>query len=385
MEKDKNRLIRNIIAIAIAIAFYVLYRLSFSAPDIVESVYSRGFFRFLNQAISTVTGFLPFSLAEFVFYAFIVYAAVYIVFSIINIIISSGKRLYQLFYRIVALAALAAGVFTSFIILWGFNYAREPLHKTMELNVSPVKKEVLYKVSKYLVNKANLLRKDLPEDEKGVFISAYRKEDVLTKCGDLFSEVADNKGMDYFKGSFGDVKPVLYSRGLSYAGLAGVYFPFTGEANINSDIPMLTFLFGACHEAAHQRGFAREDEASFIAYYICRESNDMNFEYSGTAGALLYALESLKKEDKAMYNNIIDMYSKAVKRDMDNYGEYWEEYEGKTQEAVEAMNNTYLKANMQEEGVKSYGRMLDLLIALYLKEQTLATASGNTPEYFILK
>ena len=40
-------------------------------------------------------------------------------------------------------------------------------------------------------------------------------------------------------------------------------------------------------------------------------------------------------------------------------------------EAVEAMNNTYLKANRQEDGVKSYGRMMDLLISLFEKENKL--------------
>lgn len=34
-------------------------------------------------------------------------------------------------------------------------------------------------------------------------------------------------------------------------------------------------------------------------------------------------------------------------------------------EISNSVNNTYLKANGQEDGVKSYGRMVDLLLAEY--------------------
>ena len=36
-----------------------------------------------------------------------------------------------------------------------------------------------------------------------------------------------------------------------------------------------------------------------------------------------------------------------------------------TSEVSEKVNNTYLKSNMQEDGTKSYGRMVDLLIGLW--------------------
>ena len=42
---------------------------------------------------------------------------------------------------------------------------------------------------------------------------------------------------------------------------------------------------------------------------------------------------------------------------------FWQKYEGPVAEKAEAVNDTYLKSNKQEDGVKSYGRMVDLLIA----------------------
>ena len=43
---------------------------------------------------------------------------------------------------------------------------------------------------------------------------------------------------------------------------------------------------------------------------------------------------------------------------------YWEQFEDTVlSTAGEKMNDTYLKANSVEDGTKSYGRMVDLLLA----------------------
>ena len=42
---------------------------------------------------------------------------------------------------------------------------------------------------------------------------------------------------------------------------------------------------------------------------------------------------------------------------------FWESYEGKIAEAADKINDTYLKANHQTDGVKSYGRVVDLMLA----------------------
>lgn len=368
MEKSKRRLFRNIITIVVAIVFYILYRFSFLIPEVVENIYSRGFFKFVNQLLSSFTGLVPISIGEFTLYAFVISIAIYLIYMVISAIMVPGKRLYRFFCHFMTLVAIAANIFTSFVLLWGFNYARQPLSTSMHLEVKPVEKEILYDLCESLVKEANILRKDVTENNNGVFISRYKKEDILEKIPQVFKKTAQKLDIDYLSGNFGRIKPVLYSKGMSYAGLVGIYYPFTGEANVNTDIPMLTFIAGSCHEAAHQRGFAREDEANFIAYYFCRESGDKDFAYSGTILAILYALKSLQNIDRDMARNIRALYSDAVKRDITDYQIYWETFEGPADEAVEAMNNTYLKANNQKEGIKSYGRMVDLMIALYAKE-----------------
>ena len=150
---------------------------------------------------------------------------------------------------------------------------------------------------------------------------------------------------------------------MSYEGISGFYFPFTGEPNVNIDIPASIIPCTVCHEMAHQRGFAREDEANFISYLVCSINPDVTFQYSGTLLALINSMNSLYKYAPQKYKTLIATYSKGLNRDLLELDQYWNYYEGPLEKLSTKINNTYLKANLQKNGVFSYGRMVDLLLA----------------------
>ena len=50
-----------------------------------------------------------------------------------------------------------------------------------------------------------------------------------------------------------------------------------------------------CHELAHIRGYIYEDEANFIAFLACVESDDVAFQYSGYLSVLNYVANDLYK------------------------------------------------------------------------------------------
>ena len=51
---------------------------------------------------------------------------------------------------------------------------------------------------------------------------------------------------------------------------------------------------------------------------------------------------------------------------------YWAQYRGPVSEISDKVNDTYLRINSQQEGSRSYGRMVDLLVGEYrqTKEET---------------
>lgn len=160
-------------------------------------------------------------------------------------------------------------------------------------------------------------------------------------------------------------KGVASSVGLSYAGISGIFIPHTGEANVNVDQPALLMLSAAAHETAHYLGIAREDEANFASYLACTHSQDPSISYSGTMLALIHCGNKLYAADKEKYSALYATYNEGVVRDIRSNNAYWDSFEGPVEEAATTLNDNYLKFNQQEDGVKSYGMMVDLILAYF--------------------
>ena len=156
---------------------------------------------------------------------------------------------------------------------------------------------------------------------------------------------------------------MLVSEILSYQKLMGIYAPFTIEANYNQDMPSYDFPFTMCHELSHLRGFMQEEEANFISFLACRESDMTEFQYSGTLSAWEYAMNALYRADPKVWQEVREGLSKAAEPDLRADDQFWSEYDGSVAEVANMVNDTYLKANGQKQGVKSYGKMTDLLVA----------------------
>ena len=172
-------------------------------------------------------------------------------------------------------------------------------------------------------------------------------------------------------GEYGKPKPVMLSELMCYTGISGIYFPFTAEANININVPYPSLPSTITHEMAHQRGYAKEDEANFIAYLASISNPYVEFKYSGTLLALIHSINALYKEDMESFEKLKSNFSQGLSRDLDYINSFWEKYEGPIEKASTELNNAYLRANNQKDGVKSYGRVVDLLIAFYKTNQEL--------------
>jgi hypothetical protein len=164
-------------------------------------------------------------------------------------------------------------------------------------------------------------------------------------------------------------KPLILSEFLSMGMTCGIYSPFTVEANYNRLMPDSEKPFTVCHELSHLSGFMREDEANFIAYLACRDSGETDFRYSGLTRALTYAVNAYYGSvDIDSYYAMFDNIPKQVQLEFTRINEYWQPYREKpAAAAAQSINDAYLKANSQTDGVRSYGRFVDLLIADYLQ------------------
>ena len=170
------------------------------------------------------------------------------------------------------------------------------------------------------------------------------------------------------EGYYPQPKKLLLSEFLSYQGLTGIYSPFTVEANYNGDMTAYNIPFTTCHELSHLRGFMQEEEANFIGFLACIRTDDTALQYSGYLTGWIYATNQLYRVDYEGYRELYDSLTPEALADLKENREFWRSYDGAVAEVSNQVNDSYLRANGQEEGVESYDRMVDLMMAYQKKE-----------------
>ena len=250
-----------------------------------------------------------------------------------------------------------------YVLLCGINYHRQSFATHAGLAEQPYSVEELKGLCLELTEKVNRLSTQVERDEGGCMIlsEGVREEAVAAMEG---------LGEEYpvLDGFYPKPKALAVPALLSVQNLTGIYSPFTVEANYNGAITDYNIPFTACHELSHLKGFMEEEEANFIAYLACVHAGDIEFQYSGNLLAWIYSMNALYKFDLEAWRGVRNQLDEEVEADLTANQKFWDQYEGPVAEVSNKVNDTYLKANGQKEGVKSYDRMVDLLIAYRKKE-----------------
>ena len=357
---NSRRLTRMVLYSAFALAMIF----SFLAPrfsSLIEIGYSTKIYYWTIRPYSMFTGLFPFSLAELIVVStvsLIVYKA-----GIAIIAVRKAPRDYVkgLPGKGVRLVLALAVIYLTFTFMWGLNYSRMTFAEISGLPVEPASVGELTALALNLTERANELRDEVAEDDRGVMVLSGDVRDMLGRAHLGYERAAEI--YPELGGRFGRPKGVILSRYWSYTGIGGVYFPFTAEANVNINMPHFMLPFTTTHEMAHQRGFAREDEANYLAYLTSTLHPDADFQYSGALRALNYTMSALRRYDPEIWSEIRLEYSEGVRRDLKDWQEYRARYEGSVRQISNRVNDAYLVANRQEDGVHSYGRMVDLMLA----------------------
>ena len=161
-------------------------------------------------------------------------------------------------------------------------------------------------------------------------------------------------------------KPIFFSKLQSRMGFTGMYFPFTGEANVNVDAPAVLFPATVAHEMAHQRMVASELEANFVCVAACLSSDNVTYQYSGAMWGLIHLCNALYPVDRDGWYEITARYfTPELATDWNDNNSYWRNLDSQVEEVAEQAYDSFLKGNGQELGMRSYGACVDLLVAYY--------------------
>ena len=341
------------------ILIVVLRVLAAAYPDMVEYGYARSIYPRIAAILTTATGWASFSIAEIVIVLLTVTGLIAALRGILRAL-RAPAPFRALGDGLLRIATVAAAVYLVFLVLWGLNYQRRPLAANIGLSVAAPRPGELAAACAELIEQAERLRASVPEDETGIARVTGGIGGALTRAA-LGYEALDD-AWPVVAGDRIAAKRVLLSPGLALLGVSGIFMPFTGEANVDTTLPEWTLPFVAAHEVAHQRGFAREDEANFLAYASCARHPDPTARYSAALEGSLYALGALRVADPGTHRALESGRGAGVRRDIGALEAWRRRYEGRAAAVHEKVNDAYLRAQGQE-GVTSYGRMVDLLLA----------------------
>ena len=328
--------------------------------------YSVTVYPFLVSTIGWFFGLFPFSVLEFGGGLLILLLFGLLVRLVVRFIRGRGRRgriLFGAFSRVLALVLCLAAVFMANC---GVNYYRTEFSAFSGLTVKKSDTARLVQLCGLLTERLNELAPQIATGENGLSAADENlRQDAVAAMNGLGEEYS------VLRGYYPQPKPVAASRGMSYLNITGVYSPFTIEANYNRDTVAYTIPVTVCHELSHLRGFMREDEANFVGYLACVKSGNALFAYSGEMLAYVYASNALwAAGEQDAYQQITAKLPEICKTDLQADSTYWKEFETPVAEVSTQVNHSYLQANGQVDGVKSYGRFVDLLLAYYVPAES---------------
>ncbi len=366
-----------IISVLVNLSYLFMEKFAPALSPEVFGFYQRYIFPVLTSPFAFLTEKLPFSFGEILIIIGLCCIPLSVIAGVITLIVkrsdSEAKRkvgrFIALFYAWVLAYVVVTETFNCFVLYHAPTFAE--LYGYPQDKYTPAQLEQL---ADHLITKTNDLSMQVKRDKDGHFVLTAD----LDKTAKTSLKSLRNK-YPQLGGYYTTPKPVKNSFFMSQQYLMGIYFPFTMEANYNDQMYALNLPDTVCHELAHTKGFIREDEANFVSFLACEGSDNVEYRYSGYMRALKYVMgkcdENCSEETR---NRLYSRLSDGVRTDWSGNAEYWDSVqksdEGvfdseKVAEVSDKAMETSLKMNGVEDGKKSYGRMVDLLLDWYFMEQ----------------
>ena len=233
------------------------------------------------------------------------------------------------------------------------------------------------------------LSEEIERDENGRALYSGSKGkngetlDMADKARELMVQLGET--YDQLDGYYPRPKALLSSDFMCQQYMCGYYFPFSMEANYNDVMYILNKPATMCHELAHLRGFIYEDEANFVAYLACVESDDVFFRYAGNLSVLVYLYNDLYRAWQADPEGYtlaaekmrpISVTDQVWEDDTFVLQEEWDRINGKAlidtevvDQAADVFIDTNLKVNGISDGSVSYSRVVKLLLQYYRENE----------------
>lgn len=351
-----DRYLLLLLAVAVFIRLFAL------REDWVERYYTFGLYPVLSTTLRALLGWIPFSVGDLLYIAAFVWL-VFKVWKLVKLLKNRQARGYlswMLFRKYIKLTLL---VYIVFSLFWGLNYFRQGIETQLGLELKPYSVNDLFTLTTVLQQRLNHYAEGIDSLRR----LRYNNNGFLFSKGIVTYQNIKNEYpyLDYSRSS---IKSSLFTPVGHWFGFTGYYNPFSAEAQLKTSIPVFLKPFVVTHEIAHQLGYAKENEASFVAYLACKNTADINFLYSVYFEMYRDALfECRLTPNKELTETISNNVHPRVKWDIRDLRLYLLKNQNFIEPFMTGAYDRYLKLNNQPKGRATYNEVIAYLIA-YMKK-----------------
>ncbi|APQ18435.1 DUF3810 domain-containing protein [Maribacter hydrothermalis] len=347
---------KNAVALALIPQIIIVKWLG-NYTHLVEQYYSTGIYPFISKFFRVLFGWISFSVGDIIYFILILLSITYLIKKRKSI----WKNKLQFTRNVFMILSVA---YFTFHFMWGMNYYREPLAQKLNIKANRDYEELVDFTAR-LIDKTNETHLNITQDSSIAVNIPYTQKQIFEKTVLGYEQLQQTHPfLSYTKPS---IKTSLFSTGLTYMGYAGYLNPFTNEAQVNGLLPNFRFPVVAGHEIGHQLGYSAENETNFIGYLVTSKNEDIYFQYAAYAYALGYCLNDIRSGNQEEFIRLLSSLNPGVKNNFQEMAVFWNSYENPMEPIFKSIFNSFLKANNQTEGIRSYNAVVGLLVAYHKK------------------
>ena len=344
-----------LILLAILVKFSSLY------SGFIEQYYSTGIYPVISKIQRFLFGWLPFSFGDLI-YGFFTLVILVKFWQLLKVLFARKFNRRYFLTGLKQILFFLLLVYVLFYLLWGLNYSRKGIAKQLGLKMTTYTVGELDTLTNILEQRLNYYAALIRPEQRDSF---YKKRNLFREGFEAYQIANHYYGFLNYRPR--SVKPSLYSYLGNFLGFEGYYNPFSGEAQVNTTIPVFEQPFVACHEIGHQVGYAKENEANFAGFLACRLHPSPSFRYSVYFDMFSYAINEFYRVDSGKAKLYIDSLHPQVKKDFNELRRFFKKYQNPVEPIITWLYGKYLQANNQPAGKRTYSEVIAFLIAYQRK------------------
>ena len=321
-----------------------------SDPAWVERWFSRALFPAIQRLVTPVSNAVPFAVFDLLTIA----AAVLLVWAVGRTVRRAWRaRDWRLLVPMFGnVAAVAAVVYLVFLGVWGLNYRRVPMRDRLVTAGGPPSAEAVLRLGLTAVEQLNTLH--AAAHAAGWPAAPWRDAGLVRAFAEAQRLLGSEAGTVP-----GRLKQSVYGPYFRWTSVDGMVNPFALEVLANPDLLPFERPFVAAHEWAHLAGYAHEAEANFLGWLTCLRGGPAA-RYSGWLYLYWQVSGEVGSGDRVRLSNAL---AEGPRRDVEAIVDRLRRGQlPLLRNASWLVYDQYLRANRVEEGIRSYGEVVTLIL-----------------------